>query len=392
MDGTPQLLTDVKFTQQRKGYDPDEVDNYLERINAAVEQLQDKLREVTKRAETADAKVAEARRLQAEAEAAREQAEADLASARRAGGAAGEPAGSVDDELKKVLLLAQRAADQAVEEANATAEKTVGEARTQAVSLLAEAERERDRLLAKARRKADAAAEERARELRDQVSALETARGELQSDVDALRGFLDGERDRLRDQLGLMARAVDDPRALGMPESPELHDPVIPAPDEPDEPVAADPSTAPAAGDGGSVDVGGSEAGAAPASPTDAAVETGIDISDGGPSSDAADPGADQLGVGESGFEPGDVVGGRGEPRGGRSRAAHAAVHTRARRRGRRGHAGVLRQRPRSPDRQRPWAVRPPALVARRVTRPESSLSPGRPQSTEAWRKVTCTG
>ena len=47
MDGNPQLLTDVKFSTHRKGYDPDEVDNFLERVSAAVAQLQDKLRQAT---------------------------------------------------------------------------------------------------------------------------------------------------------------------------------------------------------------------------------------------------------------------------------------------------------------------------------------------------------
>ena len=69
MDGTPHLLTDVKFTERRRGYDPEEVDNFLERVSSAVAQLQDKLREATARAEEADARVAEAQRAQALAEA-----------------------------------------------------------------------------------------------------------------------------------------------------------------------------------------------------------------------------------------------------------------------------------------------------------------------------------
>ena len=191
MDGNPQLLTDVKFSTHRKGYDPDEVDNFLERVSAAVAQLQDKLRQATERAETADAQLAEARRLQAEAEAAAERAGAG-GSASSAEGLTGAAGG--DEELKKVLVLAQRAADQAVEEANATATRTVADARAKAVNLLAEAEQERDRMLAKARKKADAAAEERARELHEQVTTLDAARGDLQADVDALGGYLEGER------------------------------------------------------------------------------------------------------------------------------------------------------------------------------------------------------
>jgi len=240
MDGNPQLLTDVKFSTHRKGYDPDEVDNFLERVSAAVAQLQDKLRQATERAEAADAQVAEARRLQAEAEAA---AEAAGSGAPAPAGSGAEATAGGDEELKKVLVLAQRAADQAVEEANATATRTVADARAKAVNLLAEAEQERDRMLAKARKKADAAAEERARELHEQVTSLDAVRTDLQSDVDALQGYLDGERGRLRRQLGELTRIVDDPTALALMTPPDLTDAEVPdLVDEPEpepEPVVA---------------------------------------------------------------------------------------------------------------------------------------------------------
>jgi len=225
MDGNPQLLTDVKFSTHRKGYDPDEVDNFLERVSAAVAQLQDKLRQATERAEAADAQVAEARRLQAEAEAA---AEAAGSGAPAPAGSGAEATAGGDEELKKVLVLAQRAADQAVEEANATATRTVADARAKAVNLLAEAEQERDRMLAKARKKADAAAEERARELHEQVTVLDAARADLRADVDALSRYLDGERDRLRTQLGELTRVVEDPAALALLAGPELRGTEVP--------------------------------------------------------------------------------------------------------------------------------------------------------------------
>jgi DivIVA domain-containing protein len=230
MDGSPQLLTDVKFTQlKRGGYDPDQVDNFLERVSAAVAQLQDKLRVATERAEAADAQIAEARRLQAEAEA-------------RAGGAASATdaegarvTGGGDEEITKVLLLAQRAADQAVEEANTNATRTMADARAKAVNLLAEAEQERDRMLAKARKKADAAAEERARQLQERVELLLTARAELEGDLDALQTHLDRERALFQERLESVQRALDDPRGFRLAEGPALSDPTIPAPETDDE-------------------------------------------------------------------------------------------------------------------------------------------------------------
>ena len=98
MEGTPQLLTDVKFTQLRKGgYDPEEVDNYLERINDAVAKLAENLRDATERAESAQAQLADARRAQ-------EEAESELARIRGGGMVSSAP--SADEEVAKVLVLA----------------------------------------------------------------------------------------------------------------------------------------------------------------------------------------------------------------------------------------------------------------------------------------------
>jgi len=227
MDGTPQLLTDVKFKQlKRGGYDPDQVDNFLERVSSAVSQLQDKLRQATDRAESADAHIAAARRLQADAEAAADRARAALA---QGGGSKAGTGGADDgDQVKKVLVLAQRVADQAVEEANSTATGTVADARAKAVNLLAEAEQERDRMLTTARAKADAIAEGRVQELQEQVTELESARVDLQNDVDVLHGHLDGERARLHKRLAAIAAILDDPDGLAVSDAPRLRNPMIP--------------------------------------------------------------------------------------------------------------------------------------------------------------------
>ena len=147
-----------------RGYDPDEVDNFLERVSAAVAQLPGQ-------AAPGHRAGRGGRRPAGRGPAA---AGRGRGRARRVEAAAAAPAGArpaADEELTKVLVLAQRTADQAVEEANAHRHHArVADARAKAVNLLAEAEQERDRMLAKARKKADAAAEERARELHEQVT------------------------------------------------------------------------------------------------------------------------------------------------------------------------------------------------------------------------------
>ena len=57
MDVTPQLLKDVDFREKKfGGYDPDEVDDFLERVGVAIGQLQMRLREMSQRAEAAEAR------------------------------------------------------------------------------------------------------------------------------------------------------------------------------------------------------------------------------------------------------------------------------------------------------------------------------------------------
>ena len=189
MDGTPHLLTDVQFSERRRGYDPEEVDNFLERVSAAVAQLQDKLREITARAEVADAKLADAQRAQAAAE-------AELA--RLGGEAPAAPVSTADPEAEaerasRVLLMAQKTADATIDDANTTAQQTIAEARSRAASLVADAEAEAERMRADAKREAEALIEEqRAVVVRD-VKELEEVRVKVQSDVDKLQAHFEAE-------------------------------------------------------------------------------------------------------------------------------------------------------------------------------------------------------
>jgi DivIVA domain-containing protein len=294
MDGSPQLLTDVKFTQlKRGGYDPDQVDNFLERVSAAVAQLQDKLRVATDRAETADAQIAEARRLQVDAE----------ATAQAAGAASGPSsvvAAGGDDELKKVLVLAQRAADQAVDEANTTATSTLADARAKAVNLVAEAEQERDLMLAKARKKADATTEERTHELQQRLKVLEAARVDLEADVDAMQGYLDTARVQLLERLAPVRLLLDDPRGFRLAERPELRNPTLPDDelDSFDDPDAGEAASrpdgspeSPSNGDGAPRLDGGPDVDSSDATPEDEPISPSLTEPD-----IEADPGSDKVG------------------------------------------------------------------------------------------------
>ncbi len=87
MDVSPEVLRDVEFREQWRGYSPDEVDSYLERLAMVVEQLEERLRAADERAARAEQRAQEA--------------------------------SGAERDLRRTLVLAQRTADAAVEEARA---------------------------------------------------------------------------------------------------------------------------------------------------------------------------------------------------------------------------------------------------------------------------------
>jgi cell division initiation protein len=206
--GTPHLLTDVRFSVSRKGYDPDEVDNFLERVSAAVAQLQDKLRQATTDAEAAKAREHEAQRAVAQFKA----RIADL----EAGGAIAVVAAPVvpiitrsgDEEAEaaaSVLVMAQR-----------TADSTVNEARTSSAQMLVDAEQEASRILGVARAQADEA-------IRD----LERTRNNLAADNAALEAFVNEQRAVLTGGVSRIQAVLDDPSALRVSPAPVAAAPVV---------------------------------------------------------------------------------------------------------------------------------------------------------------------
>jgi DivIVA domain-containing protein len=222
MDGTPHLLTDVKFSERRRGYDPEEVDNFLERVSGAVAQLQDKLREVTARAEDADGRIAEAQR-------AKDAAEAELAKAKAGAPSASAPATVADPEAdaekaSKILLMAQRTADATIEDANETAQKTVAEASEKAKTLVAAAEAEALKLRTDAKREADQLVEQRRTTVVREVRELEDLKTSVKSDIDILGAHVDEQRARIRRGVEALALVLDDPEGLRVDTLPELED------------------------------------------------------------------------------------------------------------------------------------------------------------------------
>ena len=160
MDGTPHLLTDVKFSERRRGYDPEEVDNFLERVSSAVAAApRTKLREAT----AAPRKPTHVSPMPSVRERWPNPSwPAPVVPPRPgvASVASADPEGDAD-KASKILLMAQRTADATIDDANSTAQQAVSEARIKAAGLVAEAEAEAQTTRADAEREAEELIEQR---------------------------------------------------------------------------------------------------------------------------------------------------------------------------------------------------------------------------------------
>jgi DivIVA domain-containing protein len=168
MEISARILKEVEFNSSLRGYNTDEVDEFLEQVAAAVE------------------------RLQAEARAANERSdEAERGSRDKTGI-------EDDDSIRRTLVLAQRTADLAIKEAHEEASEIVDRARVEAQTLVNDARDSAERMTSDAERR-----------LREEVGRLTAKRDELRTEADTLVSLLTAERDRLTETLGAALRYVE---------------------------------------------------------------------------------------------------------------------------------------------------------------------------------------
>jgi DivIVA domain-containing protein len=180
LDITPQELRDIEIQQEWRGYHRDDVDELLERAAATIEHLEAENAQLRARlAQGAPAAAPQVATRPAAPQPAPRPEPAPMPVA---------PIRSPDtDVIQRTLVLAQKAADEAVAEAKNKASQIVTESEERAQQLVADAE-------ANARRIADA---EKSR-LEADILRLTEARETLTADVDALEQFERDYRERLR--------------------------------------------------------------------------------------------------------------------------------------------------------------------------------------------------
>jgi cell division initiation protein len=199
MDVTPQLIEQFDFAEKFRGYDPDQVDDFLERVGATLTRLGDELKAQTERAERAEAALAEAR----------SRLEATPAPAPA-------PEREPDDveQATSTLVLAKRTAEAAINEARGEANKLLTEARAEADRFVAEARARRDEMMREARDKAEAEFAGQSEARRNEIGELDTAKKGLGDDISILEGRLAEYRKNLADVHARLGQLLDDPESL----------------------------------------------------------------------------------------------------------------------------------------------------------------------------------
>ncbi len=179
-----ETLRTVEFRLGLKGYNVDEVDEYLEKAAVEAERLQEQLRQALDRLRQATERIAQLEAEQRSGAGRSSQTDTEIVQ---------------DDTLQRTLLLAQRFVEQTKRESEAEAAETIAQAEARARAIVARAEEDARRLVSESQQA-----------LREEVTRLETARGQLAGDVENMARHLEAERNRLRTMLADVLRWVDE--------------------------------------------------------------------------------------------------------------------------------------------------------------------------------------
>jgi DivIVA domain-containing protein len=217
MDVSPKTLREVEFREKLRGYHPEDVDQFLEQVAVGLEGMQDRLRQAVERAQRAESAAAAAPPSQAVP--------------------SGDSTAS-EETLRKTLVLAQRTADLAVQEA-----------REQAARILSSAEQQAQLRLADAEERARRTHEDALSDVRAELTSLEVTRQRAQQEVDALNRWVEDHRAELT---GTLSEALSLVERVGVRSPAPTTRPIdVPPPPRPTGPMGApQPGGVPSGGGG----------------------------------------------------------------------------------------------------------------------------------------------
>src|SRR5262249_7815402 len=180
MDVTPQELRDIDIRESFRGYHRDEVDELLERAAGTIEHLEHQIRILQERLASGPAPQ------RAPQPAPQPQQVAPAPAPAPAPVVTPVPVPD-SDVIQRTLILAQKAADEAVAEAQAKAAQLTAESEAKAAALVSEAESTARRIAESERRRIEA-----------EIAQLGATRDALVEDVESLERYSGEYRDRIR--------------------------------------------------------------------------------------------------------------------------------------------------------------------------------------------------
>jgi DivIVA domain-containing protein len=187
-----ETLRTVEFRLGLKGYNVDEVDEYLDKAAQEADGLQEHVRQLNDRLRQASERITQLERERRAGPATAEGGE-------EGAGAASDTAVLSDETLQRTLLLAQKFVDQTKRESEAEAASIVAQADERAAAAIAAAEATAAQLQAESHQK-----------LREEVTRLESTRTELAADVESMARHLESERNRLTAALADILKWVEE--------------------------------------------------------------------------------------------------------------------------------------------------------------------------------------
>src|SRR5215211_640391 len=185
---TPLDIQHKEFTKAMRGYAMHEVDTFLDQVTEEFTRMQDEIARLREQASSAGPAQPAPVVQQAPPPPPPPQPQPVVAEAR--GGAGGEEA------IARALVMAQRMADQTVEEAKVKAKSMVAEAEARAKNMTEQAQM-------------------RAREVTEATEQVARRRQELESSIEALRAFERDYRARLRGFVEGQLKALEDAAPAG---------------------------------------------------------------------------------------------------------------------------------------------------------------------------------
>jgi len=228
MDEIAALSQEIEFHEKFRGYDPDEVEAYVDRVRKTAAMAAGRITELHQRAEAAEALIAAGRVDSAEETLGRalllaQQTADDLVA--EATVEASRLTTAATERAAEVVHVAEEESSARVEQAGVEAEAILRDASKRSSRILAEAETDRREMVRRAESESEAA-----------VAGLSKARQFLSDDIEILEGHVHEQRAKLSGIVSSLQDLVDDPQSFRIEPAPATSGVIVPSA-EPSEPV-----------------------------------------------------------------------------------------------------------------------------------------------------------